>query len=195
MSRSNTGCVASGAATPTRSLPGQPHIAPLRRTVQFTHIAADGILTTAGRRGERTPPIKHGGDALIGGVQSPRTATTDLQREAPSTTGGTVEGVSEVAPTLPTEAVAEWTLIRPGSGRTSPADVRHNPSRLSGPAPPDSGSGMEDTLRHPPVPACVVRGSVAVAEVAGSYLCAEHAIEAMDTDGRAPSEETTTARM
>jgi hypothetical protein len=55
---------------------------------------------------------------------------------------------------------------------------------------------MEDTyLKHPPGPACVVCGSVAVAEVAGSYLCAEHAIEAMEFDAGPTIEETTTARM
>jgi hypothetical protein len=40
---------------------------------------------------------------------------------------------------------------------------------------------MEDTLTHPPGPACTACGSVAVAEVAGNYLCAEHAIDAMAT--------------
>ena len=54
---------------------------------------------------------------------------------------------------------------------------------------------MEDTLRHPPGPACTLCGSVAVAEVAGNYLCAEHAIEAMEPDAGPPAEETTTARM
>lgn len=54
---------------------------------------------------------------------------------------------------------------------------------------------MEDTLRHPPGPACTVCGSVAVAEVAGNYLCAEHAIEAMQQDAGQPVEETTTTRM
>ena len=49
---------------------------------------------------------------------------------------------------------------------------------------------MEDTLKHPSGPACVACGSVAVAEVAGSYLCAADAIDAMAT-----SDETTTARM
>jgi hypothetical protein len=50
-------------------------------------------------------------------------------------------------------------------------------------------------LKHPPGPACVVCGSVAVAEVEGNYLCAVHAIEAMDTRDGVASEETTTARM
>jgi hypothetical protein len=54
---------------------------------------------------------------------------------------------------------------------------------------------MEDTLRHPPGPACTLCRSVAVAEVAGNYLCAEHAIEAMDTRDGAASEETTAASM
>ncbi len=40
---------------------------------------------------------------------------------------------------------------------------------------------MEDTLRHPPGPVCASCGSVAVAEVVGTYLCAGHAIAAMDT--------------
>jgi len=54
---------------------------------------------------------------------------------------------------------------------------------------------MEDTLRHPPGPACTLCGSVAVAEVAGDYLCAEHAIEAMERDAGPTVEETKTARM
>ncbi len=54
---------------------------------------------------------------------------------------------------------------------------------------------MEDILRHPPGPACTSCGSVAVVEVAGNYLCAEHAIEAMDTATGPAVEETTTARM
>jgi hypothetical protein len=54
---------------------------------------------------------------------------------------------------------------------------------------------MEDTLRHPPGPACVACGSVAVAEVAGNYLCAADALNAMDTGSGAASEETTTARI
>jgi hypothetical protein len=55
---------------------------------------------------------------------------------------------------------------------------------------------MEDTyLKHPPGPACVVCGSVAVAEVEGNNLCASHAIDAMDTADGAPAEETSTARM
>lgn len=54
---------------------------------------------------------------------------------------------------------------------------------------------MEDTLRHPPGPACTLCGSVAVAEVAGNYLCAEHAIDAMGNNAGAPSEETSTTRM
>ena len=54
---------------------------------------------------------------------------------------------------------------------------------------------MEDILRHPPGPACTLCGSVAVAEVAGSYLCAEHAVEAMEREAGPVFEETTTARM
>jgi hypothetical protein len=54
---------------------------------------------------------------------------------------------------------------------------------------------MEDTLKHPPGPACTSCASVAVAEVVGNYLCASHAIEAMDKTGGAPAEETSTARM
>ena len=54
---------------------------------------------------------------------------------------------------------------------------------------------MEDTLRHPPGPACTLCRSVAVAEVAGNYLCAEHAIEAMERDAGPTLEKTTTARM
>jgi hypothetical protein len=54
---------------------------------------------------------------------------------------------------------------------------------------------MEDTLKHPPGPACMSCASVAVAEVVGNYLCASHAIEVMDTADEAPAEETSTARM
>ncbi len=54
---------------------------------------------------------------------------------------------------------------------------------------------MEDTLKHPPGPACTICGSVAVAEVVGNYLCASHAIDAMDTANEAPAEETSTARI
>ena len=54
---------------------------------------------------------------------------------------------------------------------------------------------MEDTLRHPPGPACTLCGSVAVAQVAGCYLCAEHAIEAMQLAAGSAVEETATARM
>lgn len=54
---------------------------------------------------------------------------------------------------------------------------------------------MEDTLKHPPGPASVACRSVAVAEVAGNYLCAADAFDAMDTGSGATSEETSTARM
>jgi hypothetical protein len=54
---------------------------------------------------------------------------------------------------------------------------------------------MEDTLKHPSGPACVACGSGAVAEVAGTYLCAADAIDALATSSRATSEETSTARM
>jgi len=55
---------------------------------------------------------------------------------------------------------------------------------------------MEDTyLKHPPGPACILCGSVAVAEVEGNYLCAEHAIEAMERDAGPTVEETATAGM
>lgn len=54
---------------------------------------------------------------------------------------------------------------------------------------------MEDTLRHPPSPACNVCGSDAVAEVAGNYLCAGHAIDAMDTSSWATNEKASNARM
>ena len=96
----------------------------------------------------------------------------------------------------PPRPVAEWTLMRPGSGRTSPTAIRHNPSSLSGAARPDSGSGMEDTsLKHPPGSACTMCGSVAVADVVGNYLCASHAVEAIEAGAGLPVEETTTARM
>jgi hypothetical protein len=49
---------------------------------------------------------------------------------------------------------------------------------------------MEDTLRHPPGPACTVCGNDAVAEVAGNYLCAVHAIGAMGAISGATGEET-----
>ena len=54
-------------------------------------------------------------------------------------------------------------------------------------------------MRHGQKPwkrrACMLCGSVAVAEVAGNYLCAEHAIDAMERDAGPQVEETTTARM
>jgi hypothetical protein len=55
---------------------------------------------------------------------------------------------------------------------------------------------MEDTyLEHPPEPVCTLGGSVAVAEVAGNYLCAEHAIEALQRDTGQLVEETANTRM
>jgi len=55
---------------------------------------------------------------------------------------------------------------------------------------------MEDTyLKHPPGSACTMCGGVAVADVVGNYLCAEHAIEAINAGAGLPAEETTTARM
>jgi len=55
---------------------------------------------------------------------------------------------------------------------------------------------MEDTyLKHPPGSACTMCGSVAVADVVGNHLCAEHAIEAIEATTGLPAEETTTARM
>jgi hypothetical protein len=55
---------------------------------------------------------------------------------------------------------------------------------------------MEDTyLEHPPGSVCTLGGSVDVAEVAGNYLCAEHAIEAMQRDAGQSVEETASTRM
>jgi hypothetical protein len=55
---------------------------------------------------------------------------------------------------------------------------------------------MEDTyLEHPPEPVCTLGGSVDVAEVAGNYLCAEHAIETTQRGAGQPVEETTNQRM
>jgi hypothetical protein len=52
---------------------------------------------------------------------------------------------------------------------------------------------MEGTMRHPPGPACIACGRDAVAEVAGTYLCAVHAIDAMDSiTGTAGGEKSST---
>lgn len=54
---------------------------------------------------------------------------------------------------------------------------------------------MEDTRTHPPGPPCTMCGSVAAADVVGSYLCAEHAIEAIEAAVGQPAEETATTWM
>jgi hypothetical protein len=55
---------------------------------------------------------------------------------------------------------------------------------------------MEDIyLEHPPEPVCTLGGSVAVAGVAGNYLCAGHAIEAMQRGAGQPVEKATNTRM
>lgn len=98
--------------------------------------------------------------------------------------------------TVPTEGSPRHQPITPTRpGQRPRAGAAQNPSSLSEPPTPDSHPGIEDTLRHPPGPACTACGSVAVAGVAGNYLCAVDAIDAMATGSRATSEETTTAGM
>ena len=95
---------------------------------------------------------------------------------------------------LPIHAI-RCRMLRTDRSWTSPTVTSLNPSSLSDPSPPHCALGMEDTLRHPPGPACTLCGSVAVAQVAGCYLCAEHAIEAMQLAAGSAVEETATARM
>ena len=114
---------------------------------------------------------------MIGGVQLSCAAQT--RRSSLSRRGIRWRELLGPASTLPRGA-REVRRFRDSPKWTSPPATRHNPSRRSAPPPAYSLAGMEDTyLEHPPRPVCTPWGSVAVAEVAGNYLRAEHAIEAM----------------